>query len=419
MILVSAIHLFATDTIDFIIAKVGREIILYSDLVKQINQMRSAGMYREEMEDLIILENMIENKLIIQKARDLNIRIEDRRIANAVENQFNTVKAQFRTEEEFFRELRNAGLLQSDLRKFYEEQFTEQFLRERLIQTEIRSKINLTDSDLLAFYHAEKDEFPLRDETFELAMILRIPGPSEETDRIARDKIDSIHNRIKNGEDFAQLAQEFSECPSAAVMGDLSYFGRGMMVPEFEDAAFRLNIDEVSNVVKTQFGYHIIKLTDRRNNEIRASHILVLLEETEADVTREQAQMQEILNRLRSGEDFAQLASTYSQDNDTKSNNGVIGALTRSEFPNFFVDELETLQPGEFSEVLEYQNMLYIFTINQAFEPRPYQFDEITEQLRDILTNQRQIELYEHWMENLKHEIFVQIYEDRLTRLMD
>ncbi|MCL1826719.1 MAG: peptidylprolyl isomerase [Candidatus Cloacimonetes bacterium] len=406
--------LYANEKIDFIVAKVGRDIILHSELLQQKNQMKTAGMFREEMDDLLILQNMIDNKLIIQKAKDLNIKVDDRRIANTVESQFNAVKAQFRSEEDFFRELRAAGMLPSDLKKYYEESYTEQFLRERLIQTEIRSKLKLSDADIHAFYLEEKQELPLRDETFQVAMILRIPGPSPETDKQALATIEDVRDRVNRGEDFGQLAQEFSECPSAAQLGDLGFFARGMMVPEFENAAFRLDIGGVSEIVKTQFGYHLIKLTDRKGSEIRASHILILLAESDDDILREELLMADIHGRLVSGDDFGTLALAYSQDSDSASNKGVIGALTKAEFPEMFATELSELEVGDFSAVLQHQKMFYIFKVNQAFEPRPYEYEEITEQLREMLSNRLQATLYQAWMENLKKEIFVQIYEDKL-----
>jgi peptidyl-prolyl cis-trans isomerase SurA len=371
-------------------------------------------MWDDRLTEAKVLEDMVENKLIVQKARELNIKIDERRISSAVDSRITQIKSQFPSEEVFFKELRATGLLLSDLRKYYEEMTTEQFLKDRLMQTEIRSKVVITDADLLAFYNEEKMEFPLKDESYELAMILRIPGPSPETDRKAKDKINSLKNRLNNGEDFGQLAKEFSECPSAAVMGDLGYFSRGMMVKEFEDVAFNLQLNQVSDVVKTQFGYHLIKLTNKRSNEIQASHILVLLAETDDDVSREKAFMQDLLTKLKRGESFAKLATEYSQDPDSQKNNGIIGTLTKKEFPQFFDDALIYLQPGQITDVLEYQNMLYLFTINKVVEPRPFEFQEIQDYLKEILTNKKQLELYEQWVENLKKEIFVQIYETRL-----
>lgn len=90
-----------------------------------------------------------------------------------------------------------------------------------------------------------------------------------------KNKAEEILTRIKNGEDFAKLAKEFSEDPSAADGGNLGWFEKGKMVQEFENAAFALKPGEVSGIVRTQYGYHIIKVNDKKDNEISASHILI------------------------------------------------------------------------------------------------------------------------------------------------
>lgn len=411
----SVLHLFAAEKVDFIVAKVGREIILFSDLLKQINQMKGAKMWDDNMSELLVLTDMIENKLIVQKARELNIRVDEKRIKSTADNQINQIKEQFPSEDQFFRELRSAGLLLSDLRKYYEDMLTEQFLRDRLIQTEIRSKINLTDSQVFDFYQTQRDSIPLREQSYELAMILRIPGPSEETNQQALDKINAIKNRLQKGDDFEKLAREFSECPSSQSGGDLGFFSRGMMVKEFEDTAFNLSINQISDVVKTSFGYHLIKVTDKKDNDVKASHILVMLTESPDDIDRERNFMQDLVQRIESGESFANLATQYTHDKDSQNNNGIIGVLTRKEFPHWFSEELSSLQVGQTSTVLEYQNMFYLFTIYQSFEPRPLEFTEIRDNLKELLMKRKQLELYEQWMNDLRKEIFVQVYEDRLN----
>jgi len=409
--------LYSAESIDFILAKVGREIILFSDFVKYVNQMRNAQMFDDRMNEVDVLESMIENKLIVQKARELNIRVDERRITSMVDNQISQVRSSFSSEEDFQRELRNAGLILSDLRQYYEEMLIEQFLRDRLIQTEIRNRITVTDLDIQRFYQQEGESLPHREKSFELAMILRIPGASVETERMAFEQISNIKNLIDNGADFEDLAKQYSQCPSGQYGGDLGFFGRGMMVDEFEKTAFALDIGEVSEIIRTGFGYHILKLTDKRFNEVKSSHILIMVEESEEDIEREREFLNEKRERILSGESFSSMAIEYSHDENSKNNNGILGILTPSEFPPWFFDELNGLEVGQISEVLEYQNMLYLYTIYNEYEPRPFEFEEVKEQLRDIMLTNKQFELYENWISDLKKEIFVETFEDRLSGL--
>ncbi|MCL2064315.1 MAG: peptidylprolyl isomerase [Candidatus Cloacimonetes bacterium] len=415
IVFILTINIYAQEVVDMIVAKVGREIILVSELARHINQMRNAQMWDARMTEIEILESMVENKLIVQKARELNIAIDDRRITNMVDAQIAQVRASFSTEEEFFRELRAAGFVLSDLRQYYEDLIREQFLRERLIQSEIRSRIHITDAELLVFFDEEQENFPIRETSYELAVIMRIPSASSETDNEALEKINHIKRLLDIGEDFEDLAREYSDCPSGRYGGDLGYFSRGMMVEEFENVAFDLSLNQVSDIVKTDFGYHIIKHTGSRGNEVQASHILVMIRETEGDIEVERDLLLDLKARISNGEEFGYLAMMYSHDENSKENHGIIREFTQEEFPPWFANDLINLEIGEVSDVLIHQNILYLFTINQIIEPRPYEFSEVNEQLREILMQRKQYDLYEEWIEELKNEIYVEIYEDRLN----
>jgi len=404
----------ATQQVDFIVAKIGREVLLYSDVQRQKLQLQSAKMWSDQITDDMLLTDMVESEMIVQKARELNIRIDERQIKASAEQQITQIQSQFPSTRDFYRELRAAGLTVPELRKHYEDQLTNQQLKERLIQSEIKSKINITDSDIYNYFNSEEAQIPLKDESYEVAMIMRIPRASSETDRLAHNKINEVRSRLQKGEDFSRLARQYSEDGSASGGGDLGYFTRGQMVKEFEDVAFNTGINEVSGIIKTQFGYHIIRVTDKTEDQVRASHILVLVKETEDDVNRERALMQNLHQRLQNGEDFGNLAAEFSHDTDSQKNNGVIGILTKKEFPQWFSDNLQGLNVEETSEVLEYQNMFYIFKLNTAFPPRPLEFEEIREALRAELNRRRQMELYEQWMADMKKEMFVVMYSERL-----
>jgi len=378
--------------------------------------MQSAKIWNDSMTPELILTDMVESKLIVQKAKDLNIRIDERRIKNAAETQLTQIQSRYPSQGDFYRELRAAGLTVSELRAYYENALTEQQLKERLIQSEIKNKINITDNDAYEYFYENISKMPLKDETYEIAAIIRKPQISNETDRQARNKINDIRNRLQKGESFSQLARKYSEDPgSAQYGGDLGYFSTGQMVKEFEEVAFATGINEISGIVKTIFGYHIIMVTDKTQDEIKASHILIQVAETEEDLQRELDLMSSIHQRILNGEDFATLATEYSLDEDSKHNNGIIGTFTKSQYPVWFAETLSQLNVGEVSEVLENQNIYYLFKVNQSFPPRQVEFDEVKENIRNSLAIVKELELYENWIEDLKKEIFVAIYSDRLN----
>jgi len=146
-------------------------------------------------------------------------------------------------------------------------------------------EVEVTDEDLQTYYEENKEDYK-KDPARKLKYVAIDLEPSEADKKIVKTKVDSIYNLAVSGEDFAELARNYSEGPSAPQGGDLGYFSKGKMVPAFEEAAFQLNINEISEPVQSRFGWHIIKLYDKRTKdgveEIQASHILLNEEASEA-----------------------------------------------------------------------------------------------------------------------------------------
>ena len=145
--------------------------------------------------------------------------------------------------------------------------------------------IEVTDEEMQQYYEDNKEDYK-KDPARKLKYVAINLEPSEADKKLVKTKVDSIYNLAINGDDFVELAKKYSEGPSAPQGGDLGYFTKGKMVPSFEEAAFKLNIGEIGEPVNTKFGWHIIKLYDKRVNdgaeEIQASHILIKVEASEA-----------------------------------------------------------------------------------------------------------------------------------------
>ena len=236
--------------------------------------------------------------------------------------------------------------------------------------------------------------------------------PSEETKEKALIEINKIKNRLDDGEDFTELAKTESDCASANSGGDLGFFGSGMMVKPFEEAAFAMQLGEISEVVETSFGFHIIKLEEKEGDEIRVRHILKKIEIDEDDIFSAENLMNNILEKLNNGEDFANLTKEYSEDDSSAANEGIIGEFTKEEYPEMFKEYLENLDYGEYTSVIKEGDVLYIFSKIKEVEERPFYFDEIYENLKEFVTSKKETELYENWMKELMKETYVEILLD-------
>ncbi|MDY0151216.1 MAG: peptidylprolyl isomerase [Candidatus Cloacimonas sp.] len=409
LLLLVAIMALQAEMIDKIVAKVGTEIILLSDLQKQLAQMQSAKTLTENTDPLDVLNEMVDQRLMIQKAKEQNIKIDDNKIKNMAERYLKQIKSRYPSEQAFAADLKKSKLTESDLLKYYSEMLTESSLTEQLIERNISAKISVSDKELLAFYASTKDTLAVKPVSWDLGMIMREikPGNSVRDEKLAQIK--ALLVRLGNGEDFATLAAEESDCPSKEVGGDLGFFSKGMMVKPFEDAAFALNLGEVSDVVETQFGYHIIKLEERKGNEIRTRHILKTLSASVADTLAEHALMEQIRVRFAANTSFADLAGEYSMDPESKADGGLLGEFSEADLPELFATQIMQTPLGELSPVLENEGMLYLFIRLKEHPVRVYTYEEVKAQIQQMIFRQKQMEAYKLWIDNLKRESYVQL----------
>ncbi|MFC1898502.1 peptidylprolyl isomerase [Candidatus Cloacimonadota bacterium] len=397
------------EVLDRIVAKVGREIILQSDLAKRIQQLEAAGVLSKEITGFDILNDMIESKMIVQQARKEEYEIDENQVRAMAEEQIQQISSQFESEYEFKKELKKANLTVIELKEYYIEMITEQRLKEQIINNEIKNKVHITEVEVEEYYEENKTEIPPRPEMVEIGMIMRSIKPGKDTKKDALLEINRLRDRLIDGEDFAEVARESSDCSSAPNGGDLGFFGRGSMVKPFEDAAFALMPGEISEVIETQFGYHIIKVDVKREGEVKASHILKKVDATEGDIVATIALMENVLTKLDAGEEFAELAKTYSEDDSTAVRGGIIGEFVIDDYPELFKEHLKQIEIGQHTGLIREDTNLYIFAKLKAIPERPYEYSEIYDQLRDLVVSKKEIEIYDNWMNELVQSSYVEI----------
>ncbi|QVL51447.1 MAG: peptidylprolyl isomerase [Thiocapsa sp.] len=206
-------------------------------------------------------ENLIRSELLYQLAMKQDIPDLDRQ----VDEQFALIKSRSPSEEEWNDALAENGITSDGLR----EQLKRGLMINTFVQNEVLSKIEMTDAQLKAFYDENPETFSKPESMRASHILIGVDtGAGAEEKEIAKQKADAMLEKVKSGADFAELAKSESTCPSAAQGGDLGEFGRGQMVAPFENAAFALESGDVSEVVETQFGYHIIKATDKNEASV-------------------------------------------------------------------------------------------------------------------------------------------------------
>jgi peptidyl-prolyl cis-trans isomerase C len=204
-----------------------------------------------------ILDNLINLELLFQESRNNVIKVEK----EEVDSQMKLLKQKFSNDTEFKNFLSELNLSESALKLKIKKGITIQ----KFIETQIAQKIKISDKESKVFYDKNPDLFKQPEQIKASHILIKVePGADEMKKSEAKQKIKNIQQKLNKGEDFATLAKEFSEGPSKNNGGDLGYFKRGQMVKSFEDVAFALKTEEVSDIVETQFGYHIIKVIDKK-----------------------------------------------------------------------------------------------------------------------------------------------------------
>ncbi len=204
-----------------------------------------------------VLENLINRTLLFQESVKQGIKIDD----NMIKKQMAEMKKRYDNAADFEKKLEEANLTEKDLKS----QIQLGMAIQQLIDLKFAKKITIADEDAKTYYDANRQRFSQPEQVKASHILIKVdPKADEAKTSEAKEKIEKIQKRVKKGDDFAALAKEFSEGPSAPKGGDLGFFGPGRMVKPFETAAFNMKPDEVSDIVKTRFGYHLIKVIDKK-----------------------------------------------------------------------------------------------------------------------------------------------------------
>ncbi|MGA1841771.1 MAG: peptidylprolyl isomerase [bacterium] len=255
---------------DSMIASVNGSVITKSEVDTEREKLARQFQGKvppEQMESIMpklwqqALENLINLRLLNQEADSKNIQFDN----EAVDKQIQQISSRFPNPEKFREQLSAMGISEEKFR----DEIGASIRIEKLLETTSEKKEEVSEDDIKEFYQDHPENFQTPERIQASHILLKIdPEDTPEVKEQKRQKLTEIRKQIENGADFAELAGEYSDCPSKSRGGDLGMFERGRMVKPFEDAAFQLQVGDVSNIVETQFGFHLIKLTDRQEGQV-------------------------------------------------------------------------------------------------------------------------------------------------------
>ena len=312
-----------TQIVDEIIAVVGNEVVLSSDIETQYLQYLSQGYTDSEEVRCQIIEDVLYQKLLVHQAKLDSTDVSEDDVNQELDSRLNSFISQLGSEEaleEYFKKST------SELKIEFYEIIYNQLLTQRM-QSSITSSVSITPEEVKLFFQEMKksSDIPVMPTTLEISQIIKIPEITLDEKSRIRKKLISFRDRIKNGEDFTVLATLYSDdTESAKNGGELGFVGRGALVPEFESAAFSLKGDQISEVIETQFGYHIIQLIERRGETVNVRHILLKPKVSSASLLEAKEQLEKVEGLMKSEEITFEEAARFHSDDVSKNNGGLL-----------------------------------------------------------------------------------------------
>lgn len=409
--------------IDRVIAVVGGNISLQSELETQYLQMLASGYEPNDDSRCIIFEELLYGNLLLHRAKVDSLEISDGEVEDELNRRLEYFISQLGSQEKL-EEYYEKSIL--EIKDEFRELIKEQLMSQRM-QQQITGDIKVTPAETRAYFNRiPKDSLPLINTEIEIGRIMRRPAVTKAQKEEAKSKAEELRQRVLDGESFRALAILYSEDPGSAKQGgDLGFFTRGMMVPEFDAVAFSLKEDSVSEVFETSYGYHFVEMMERRGEQINVRHILVRAKTSLEDLEKAHTFLDSIHGLIMDKKiTFAEAAEKFSDDEETKINGGMMfnpmtGATTFEMDQLGSIDQrlfltVENMQPGDISKAVKTQSpdgkeAYNLFFLKTKTEPHVANMKDDYQRIQQAALGEKKNKAIEKWINSKAAETYVKI----------
>ncbi len=405
--LFSAPQLQARTPVEGVVAVVGGSTVLFSELeeLRQGMAQQRPGFAQMSLREqrAEALERIIDDKVVLSRARqDTTIVVSERDVDARVSDMYARLVQQQGGERQLEAALRQAtGMSLGQFRARMAEQVRENMLRQRL-QMKYVGDPQPSQLQVREFFELYRDSLPVQYNVTRLSHLQWRVKAGDSLENAARERATALIRRLQAGESFAELARLHSDDASGRAGGDLGFTRRGTLDPDFERAAFALDAgDYTRRPVRTRFGFHVIRVSSKRDNEVRAAHILVRVTPSGADTVRARNFLDSLRTTLRTQEDFRAAARRFSDDRRTRDLGGDLGWFSRDSLAGAYRAVVDTLPQGGVSTPVLIGDSWHLFRVDRKEEIRQPSLEEdfplISQYAREWIIGERLEALIQTW----------------------
>lgn len=410
--------------LDKIVAKVDNNILLESDV--QRTYIEAIGASQQGMPAPTrcqVFESLLINKLMVAKAEIDSVTVTEAEVELQVDNRFNQVLMQIGGDENMLVELygKSADQLKSEIEEVVREQMIVDRMRRKIVEG-----VTVSPADVRSFFNSiPRDSLPLFTSEATVGQIVRKPEANPEVRNQIIAQLKKFKEDILAGKaDFADLAKRYSEDPgSGAQGGDLGFFRRGELAPEYESTALGLKPGEISDPVETQFGYHMIQLLEIRGGSFNTRHILRIPSPTEEDIKKSERYLDSLRDQILEKKiDFAKAAKEYSQDRSTSDNGGFFVdpsnnsnrlSLRTLEDPVLYFT-IDTMKVGDITHPIRFEDpregtKVRILYYQSKYPAHRANLNDDYEKMKAAALKRKEDEILSRWFETAKEDVFIDI----------
>jgi peptidyl-prolyl cis-trans isomerase SurA len=403
------------------VAVVGDQPILRSQVEEQIGTMQTQGVKLPTdsagQAALVhqIITQLIDEELLVQQAKAEKIQVNDNELTADVDRQVSTIRGRFSSDAEFRSQLRAAGFGTPDeYRRWLIDQARRQKLQAKLFE-KLRGDGKLTpapvsEAEVDSMFQASKSQIPRLPATITYRQIVVTPKPSAKEDSAALAKAESILAEIRKGGDFAQIAKHESMDPGTKELGgDLGWHRRGEFVPAFDRMYFALGPGQVSPIVKTTFGYHIIKVDRVQPAEVKGRHILIRPQVDSADIAAARRLADSVAAMWRGGVSYDTLVAKYHDQAEEKL---MPEPFPQADLPHEYQEAIRGHKNGDILAPFTIEDKsrgvpkFFILQITSMEDSREPTLADYRQRIRDQLSQEKG---YRRYLATLRKQTYVSI----------